>query len=119
MKHVCASCEGTLDFGKQVVQMLVGPWYDAITPGFTELFAEWHRECFRGEFPLNPQERPYKCEECSNEVLFGERVSFLIIGEETDAGSTVAEKRGYQIYTVKHIPNCPQNDRQHSPLAST
>jgi hypothetical protein len=108
MKHICVKCEGSLAFGEQVVQMLEGPWYDAITPSFTTLHAEWHRECFRGEFPLNPQEKPYKCENCTSHVLFGERISFLIVGEETDSGSIVAEKRGNRIYTVRHIPNCPE-----------
>lgn len=110
MKHICVRCNETIDFGREVVQMLEGPWYggDVITPAFTSLFAEWHLSCFQDEFPLNPQAYPYKCEECRRDVLFGETISFLIIGEETDEYSTVAEKRGNQICTVKHYASCPQ-----------
>ena len=110
MKHICASCNGPLRFAERVVQMLGGPWYNAITPAYTELFAEWHQACFRSEFSLNPQTRPYKCEGCGNEIMFGQRISFLIIGEETDEYSTVAEKRGDQLYTVKHHHECPQDN---------
>jgi hypothetical protein len=109
MKHICSRCEHSLAFGERVVQMLVGPWYDAVTPAFTDLFAESHFECFQGEFPLNPQKRPYKCEECGDGILFGEKICFFVIGEETDEGSTVAEKRGDEIYTIKHYPKCPRS----------
>jgi hypothetical protein len=110
MKHACTRCDGNLEFGeKKVVQMLVGPWYDAITPAYTKLIAEWHPKCFEDEFLLNPQARPYLCEACGHEVLFGEAICFFVIGEETDEGSTVAEKRGDRIYTIKHHPNCPKS----------
>jgi hypothetical protein len=86
--------------------MLQGPWYDAITPAFTSLDAEWHRECFV-EFDLNERYVPYKCVECGIQIKFGERISFLVTGQGTDEYSTVAERRGDLIFTPKHAPNCP------------
>jgi DNA-directed RNA polymerase subunit RPC12/RpoP len=106
MKHICAKCDKPIEFGKSVVQMLEGPWYDAITPGFTSLLAEWHLECFT-EFNFAEQNRPYACAECGGRIEFGERVSFLVIGKGTDSTSTVAENRGDTIFTPKHRPNCP------------
>src|ERR1017187_8459951 len=106
MKHICARCSESLGRGQEVVQMLRGPWYDGITPAFTELLGEWCPECFRQEYSLNSQSRPYECEECGNKILFGENIRFFIVGHETDAGNTVAENRGDAIYTVKHDPNC-------------
>ena len=64
--------------------MLTAPWYGAETPAYASLSAEWHLECFKGEFHLNPEQRPYRCEDCSGEVQFGEVVRFFVVGDETD-----------------------------------
>ena len=108
MKHSCTKCDIPLGFGESVVQMLAGPWFDAITPAFTKLIAEWHPKCFQDEFPLNPQSRPYMCEGCGHGVLFGDTICFFVTGDETDEYSTVAERRGDKIYTIKHHPECPK-----------
>jgi hypothetical protein len=101
VEHICAYCGQPIIFGKPAVQMLEGPWYSAITPAYTSLHAEWHRDCFH-DFELKEQSLPYKCQDCGNEISFGETIVFLIIGEETDSYSTVAEKRGDTIYSPKH-----------------
>ena len=108
MKHTCTRCNDPVGFGREVVQMLEGRWYGGryITPAFATLFAEWHRPCFHHELTLSPQSYPYKCDECCRDISSGDKVSFLVIGEETGEGSTVAERRGDQIYNVKHYPSC-------------
>jgi DNA-directed RNA polymerase subunit RPC12/RpoP len=107
MKHTCAKCNETITFGKKVVQMMRGPWKGRITPGFHEVFAEWHwPECFGNEFKLQPQALPYKCEECGKEINGGENVCFFVVGDETDEYSTFSESRGYEIFSVKHYPSC-------------
>jgi hypothetical protein len=106
MKHTCARCEGPLKSGQEVVQMFNGIWDGAITPKVIELFAEWHRECFRSEFPLIGQARPYKCETCGKKVESKERINFFLIGQETSEHYIVAESRGYNIFTVKHYGHC-------------
>jgi len=108
MKHICVKCDGEVTAGDEVVQMLDGIWFGAITPVPTAPpFGEWHHGCFGGELTLNGQTRPYRCEECLREVVLGERISFLVIGKETSELYTVAEGRGYEIYTVRHHPRCP------------
>ena len=109
MKHICAKCDVNIEYGAPVVQMLRGPWYNAITPAFTSLDAEWHRECFN-EFVLLEAGRPYKCVECLQQIGFGAQISFLVKGEGTDQYSTVAEKRGDTIFSPKHLPKCPDCD---------
>jgi predicted RNA-binding Zn-ribbon protein involved in translation (DUF1610 family) len=108
MKHTCAGCDVEIRPGEKVIQMLHGPWFGAITPAYTKLFAEWHDKdkCYR-EFALNPQRVPYRCEECGREIRLRDTISFLVKGDETDEYSLVAERRGYEIFTVKHHPACP------------
>jgi len=112
MKHICAGCKKTIVIGREVVQMMRGPWNGRMTPGFRELFAEWHwPRCFGHEFALGSQTRPYKCEECSKNVQLGEEISFIVMGEETGEGSTFSERRRKVLYSVKHYPRCPQSCR--------
>ena|ERR1700722_6545214 len=105
MKHICSSCQKSIATGETVVQMLEGPDYSAITPAFASLHAEWHRICF-SEFELTRQERPYCCVECNTKIEHGERITFFVIGAETDEYSKVAESRGYSIFTPKHCHVC-------------
>ena len=104
--HTCTRCDEPIERGEEVVQMLGGLQYSAITPAFVELVAEWHSPCFHDEFQLNRQTRPYQCQECGKEIGFGERISCLVRGKETGEYHTVAEGRGYDIYTVKHYSGC-------------
>jgi hypothetical protein len=107
MQHRCIHCNQLVQQGGRVFQMLIGRWYGAITPGFQEPNApEWHPECYQNRSPLRPQKRPYACLECGGVIRLGERVSYLVVGYETDEWSMVAESRGYAIYNVKHFPNC-------------
>ena len=108
MNHTCARCDSDLRFGDDVVQVLHGINYGAITPAWTATEAEWHLRCFDGEFALNPQQQPYKCEKCGRELQFGEAFRCFVKGKETDEYSSVAENRGYVIYTVEHSLKCPE-----------
>jgi len=106
MKHTCAQCDGDLRYGEDVVQVLQGTNYGAITPAWTKTEAEWHRRCFDGEFDLRSQRPPYKCEKCGKPLAFGEAFRCLVIGKGTDQYSSVAENRGYEIFNVEHTSKC-------------
>ncbi|MGB7590226.1 MAG: hypothetical protein WCD04_05005 [Terriglobia bacterium] len=111
MEHKCSSddCDDpVLKQGDEVVQLLRGPWYDAITPGPTTLESEWHHKCFRefSSLAFYRQHRPYYCETCRRKIKFGEEIYFYVIGKETDECYTVSEGRGYEIYHVTHV-KCP------------
>lgn len=105
--HVCLKCERALEPFVRVVQSYRGRWEGAITPKPEELFAEWHDQCFEGEYDLKPQHRPYRCQTCDAEIQFGEVVSFFVKGDETTRHYTAAERRGYALYNVNHYPGCP------------
>ena len=112
MEHECCAddCDDPhIKQGEEVVQLLRGHWYDAITPGFEHLEKEWHRKCFH-EFRLSfyRQHRPYFCDNDNQRIKFGEEVYFYVVGSETDEYNTVCEARGYEIYRVMHV-KCPQS----------
>jgi hypothetical protein len=108
MKHICTKCNEGIDAGKDVVQMMRGPWLGRITPGCQEVFAEWHwPRCFGSEFSLGSQIRPYQCLDCGKDVRLQERITFFVKGEETGEDHTFSERRGYRLYNVKHYPQCP------------
>jgi hypothetical protein len=107
MKHTCDRCGTLLNRGDNIVQMLSGVWYGAITPAFQDLLGEWCSDCFRQEFNHNAQSKPYKCEECETQIRFGEKIRFFVAGQETDDNNLVAECRGAEIYTIKHAASCP------------
>jgi hypothetical protein len=107
MEHVCSyeSCGRPLKYGEEVVQMLQGICnLGFITPAFATLIAEWHVDCFH-EFVLEPQGRPYRCQSCNKPIEGSDHVNFFVKGMETTPGYTVAEGRGYEIYSVRHV-NC-------------
>jgi hypothetical protein len=118
MEHECCAddCpDSHIEKGEQAVQLLRGPWYGAITPGFTRLEREWHKKCFH-EFSLRfyKQHLPYHCESDGKKIKFGEEIYFFVVGAETDDASMVCEARGYEIYHVTHVhcPNLPLNKKQ-------
>jgi hypothetical protein len=107
--HVCQKCNGEIKYGEPVVQMLRGPWYGAESVAFSLVEGEWHEDCFNNEFNLNPQQRPYSCERCNNPLEFGQKVICFVKGSGTSDSYSIAERRGHQIFTVNHAPECPQN----------
>jgi len=112
MEHECCSDDCSdphIEQGEEVVQMLRGPWYGAITPGPVRLEREWHRECFR-EFSLRwyRQRKPYHCQNDGRKIKFGEEIYFFVVGKETDEDNMVCERRGDEIYNVTHV-RCPTN----------
>ncbi len=105
MNHVCSAEECSLELhrGTRVVQMLRGQSYMGyITPAFSDILAEWHETCFH-EFVLNAQAPPYRCELCSRRIQHGDDVLCFVIGEETSSEYSIAERRGYEIYSVRHV----------------
>lgn len=109
MRHACEKCDGEVKYGEPSVQMRTGRWYGAITPASRsfELLAEWHHACFH-EFDLKAQRLPYRSEECRGEIEPGQEISFFVKGRATDESSSFAERRGYELHTVKHYPECPR-----------
>lgn len=104
MEHICSAedCGLQIKQGERVVQMLRGTSYSGyITPAFANVLAEWHVACFR-EFVLKPQTPPYKCQLCDEQIA-DESVFCFVIGMQTDPDHTVSERRGYQIYSVRHV----------------
>jgi hypothetical protein len=107
--HVCQKCNGKIQYSEPVVQLLRGPWYGAETPAFSLVQGEWHEDCFNDEFKLNPQLLPYSCEMCNNPLEFGQRVTYFVKGSEAGDSYSIAERRGHQIFTLNHTPECPQS----------
>jgi hypothetical protein len=104
MEHVCSSegCRLPLRRGDRVVQMLRGKSYPGyITPAFADILAEWHENCFH-EFILSPQTAPYRCQVCQ-ELTEGDDIVCFVIGQETGNDHSVSERRGYELYSVRHV----------------
>lgn len=107
MEHICNSeeCNQLLRYGVKVVQMLMGNSYMGyITPAWSRVLAEWHEGCFR-EFALHAQRPPYRCQLCQARIAHGDAVLCFVIGDETSTAYSVCERRGYEIYSVRHV-NC-------------
>src|SRR5579864_2731542 len=102
-------CDRPLEPGDHIVHMGKGQCFNGhITPAFTtedDVIGEWHRECFR-EFPLNPQSQPYRCEECGGPIQHGQMVTFVCIGYKAPRGQVRPERRGNQLYLVRHSYLC-------------
>lgn len=112
MEHVCnlEECNQPLRRGVRVVQMLRGKLYGCyITPAWSRVVAEWHEICFH-EFALRGQAPPYRCESCLARISHGDCVLCFVIGEETSAEYSVCERRGYEIYCVRHVSCKVQKD---------
>jgi hypothetical protein len=105
MDHMCLAeeCSLPLNRGARVIQLLRGTSFMGyITPAWGNVLAEWHEGCFH-EFELNPQSRPYRCQLCSGRIEHGDEVLCFVRGEETSSEYSVAERRGYEIYSVRHV----------------
>ena len=98
-------CDRPLEPGDLIVHVGKGVCYDGhITPAFTEerdILGEWRRDCFR-EFSLEAQTIPYHCEECGKPIRHGQTVSFACIGYKAPHGQLRPERRGMELYLIRH-----------------
>ena len=111
MEHICNRCGQPIERGTKVVQMLRGKLYFGyITPAWSGVLAEWHMGCFH-EFELCAQTPPYRCQLCVGRIAHGDPAFCFVIGSETTADHSISERRGYEIYSVRHIDCQIEMDR--------
>ena len=105
MQTNCNGCGQLISAGQKVFQLAEGEYmHSYITPKFVTsnaVIAEWHEECFRAHF--SPQEQPYHCVFCGDEVLDGIKVMYITLGLKPSRPYKRLESRGYQLPWIAHI----------------
>jgi len=106
MQHVCSRDGQPLKYGEGVVQLIRGEAYlGYISPAFSRVMLEWHRGCFNlvQLRPYSVLAAPYRCEICLHRIEHGDQVMCLVLGFETSRYYSISERRGYDVYSIRHV----------------
>lgn len=106
----CVGCKEDLKVGEPVFQLAKGKYMRTyITPTFDPwlgVLAEWHHDCF--PIDVSPQEQPYHCVVCGEEVEDGEEVFYITRGRKPRPPYQRLEGRGYKLPLIAHMKCWPE-----------